>query len=489
MANKPIPFADYAPDQGVASGAGQIAKGVLSKAKRYVPLQTLVPYRQGSFMLDACLGGRGFYDSVGAPKVFLGDRGALYLVDANRVMQNVSKSGGYSVDADWQWSFDQFGDNVIAAGRGATLQRFQIGSSSIFADIAGAPSAEIVFRIRSHMFACAGRTVNWSAFNDVTDWTPSLETQAGNNTLGQDAGIIVAGIGGEQGAIFQERGIVRVSYTGGDIPWHFDEVEGGRGACSPASVRPWGRGAFVAAEDGFYIWDGMEANPIGQDMVDATFARELNYPFRGRVTTAIDSSNKSWMVAYPSGSSEVCDKVLIYSWADRRWTHDEIDIQALIEMPLAGVSADDEEGIIALAGTANADEITLSVDSPAWRESRRTWAAVDTTRSLKTFTGAARKAVLDTGEFAPNDPGQTFIGEVFPVIDAEPENVTAEFYVKQNRLGETPFLANQSMMDETGCCPADVEGRFIKARISVSAGARWTEASHLTWSGKAAGGR
>lgn len=489
MANKPIPFASYEPDKGVASGAGMIAKGVISRAKRYVPLPGLSSYRSGSFMLDACLGGGGFYDSVGAPKVFLGDRTKLYLVDANKVLQDVSKSGGYSVDTDWQWSFDQFGNNIIAAGRGATLQRFELGTSSVFADIAGAPSAEVVFRIRNHMFACAGRTVNWSAFNDVTDWTPSTETQAGNNTLGQAAGIIVSGIGGEQGAIFQERGIVRVGYTGGDIPWVFDEVEGGRGACSPASVRPWGRGAFVVAEDGFYYWDGLEAKPIGQDRVDATFAADLNYPYRGRVTSAIDALNKCWMIAYPSGASSVCDKVLIYSWADDRWTHDEIDIQALIEMPLAGVSADDEAGIVALAGTANADEITLSVDSPAWRESRRTWAAIDTTRSIKTFTGRPRKAVLESGEFSPNDPGQTFLNEVFPIIDAEPENVAAEFYVKQHRLGERPYLANSSTMDETGCCPADIEGRYLKARITVAANARWSEATALNWTGKAAGGR
>ena len=96
---------------------------------------------------------------------------------------------------------------------------------------------------------------------------------------------------------------------------------------------------------------------------------------------------------------------------------------------------------------------------------------------------------MDTGEFAPNDPGSTFLSEVFPIIDAEPEYVSADFYVKQQRFGETPFLANSSAMDESGGCPADIEGRFLKARINIAAGARWTEASALNWNGKAAGGR
>jgi hypothetical protein len=488
MANKPIPFANYEPDRGVASGAGMMAKGVLSQAGRYVPLQGTAIYRAGSALNDACLGAAGFYDSVGAPAVFLGDVNRLYKLIA-KVATDVSKLSGYAGDADWQWSFEQFGDYILAAMRGVTLQRFELGTSSVFADIAGAPTAEVLFRIRNHMFACAGRTANWSAYNDILDWVPSAQTQAGNNLLGQNAGIIVSGVGGEQGAIFQERGIVRVAYIGGDIPFSFDEVEGGRGACSPSAVRLWGKGAFVAAEDGFYFWNGLEAEPIGQNKVDVTFSKALNYAYRGRVTSAIDTERKSWMVAYPSGSSAFCDRVLIYNWADNRWTHDEIDIQALLEMPREGVNADDEAGIIALAGSANADEISLSVDSPAWRESRKGWAVVDTTRSLKTFTGKTRRAVLDTGEFAPNDPGQTYLSEVYPIIDAEPSNVSAEFYVKQNRFGEKPFLANSTDMDETGCCAADIEGRFLKARISVRAGSPWTEASALNWTGKVAGGR
>lgn len=488
MAKPPILFANYEPDRGTASGAGQIAKGVLSASGRYVPLKGLAVYRSGSALNDYCLGGAGFYDTTGQPAVFVGDAGKLYKLVA-KVITDVSKSGGYAADPDWQWSFEQFGNNIMAAARGVTLQRYVIGSSSVFADVSGAPTAEVVFRVRSHLFACSGRTVNWSAFNDVTDWTPDPATQAGNTTVGQDAGIIVAGIGGEQGALFQERGIVRIAYTGGDTVWQLDEVEGGRGACSPASVRRWGRGAFVCAEDGFYFWDGMQANPIGQDKVDRTFASDLNYAFRGRVTSAIDTESKSWMVAYPGGSSTHANKVLIYSWADNRWTHDEIDIQALFELPREGVSADDSAGIIAIAGTDIADDITLSADSPAWRESRRTWVCVDTTRTVKTFTGTNRGGTLDTGEVSPVPGGQTYVSEILPLTDAEPGDVSAEVYAKQYRLGETAQLVDASDMNEAGICDVRAEGRFLKARVKIRAGATWTEAVGISWNGAPAGER
>lgn len=485
---QPIPLAAYEPDRGIASGAGQIAKGVLSRSGRYIPLPGLTAYRAGSALVDNCLGGAGFYDSVGAPVTFLGDRSRLYRV-LNRAPVDVSKSGGYSGDADWQWSFAQFGDNIMAALRGDTLQRFVLGSSTAFADVSGAPVAEIVFRVRQHLFACSGRTVNWSAFNDVTDWAPSSETQAGNTTIGQDAGIIVAGIGGEQGALFQERGIIRIGYQGGDIPWIFDEVEGGLGACSPSSVRPWGKGAFVVSEGGFYFWDGLTVQPLGKDKVDATFLSDLNYPARGRITSAIDAANSSWMVAYPSGSSATCDKVLIFNWKDGRWTHDDIDVQALIEMPREGVTADDQAGLTALLGTAVADSMNVSVDSPLFRESRRSWACVDATRTLKTFTGPNREAVVETGTFEPHPGAQTYLTEVAPVTDGEPGDVSAEVYVRPYRLGETPVLADSGDMDDMGLVDVRAEGRFMQGRVTIHAGAKWSEVIGLHWDGRPSGGR
>jgi hypothetical protein len=485
---RPVAFAAYEPDKGVASGTARVAKGVLSQSKRYAPLPRLQVYGPGVPLNDACLGGAGFYDSTGAPVTFVGDTGRLYRL-TGKSPADVSKSGGYSADTDWAWGFEQFGDNIVAVARGPKPQRFVLGSSDTFADLENAPDGDVVFRIRQHLWICGGLTANWCAFNNITDWEPDFATQAGSTVLGQDAGIIVAGIGGEQGAIFQERGVTRVTYQGGDVPWVLDEVEGGRGACSPTAVRRWGTGAFVCAEDGFYFFDGIQAQPIGANRVDKTFVSELNYPHRARVTSAIDTGAKTWMIAYPAGSSSVCNKVLMYSWADDRWTHDDIDVQALFEMPRDGVDADDQEGIEALVGTAVADDIDISVDSSIWRESRRGWAAVTPERKVATFTGAPRAARVETGEFEPNAAIQTHVSEVWPITDAEPGHLTASVYVKPYRLGEKPVLADTAGMNETGCCEVRAEGRFMRCEVAIEPGAPWTEANGVHWDGEPAGER
>lgn len=488
---KPVQFAPYEPDKAVVSGAAVEAKGVISQAGRYAPLPGLEIYRQNTALNDACMGGVTSYDANNSPHIFQGDRTKLYRL-IGRVPTDVSKSGGYQADADWHWSFEQFGNNIIAAARGVNkLQRFQLGSSTEFADIADSPDAEVIFRIRGHLFACKGVTVNVSAYNDITDWTPDFATQAFIDNLSPIAGIITAGIGGEQGAIFQERGIIRVSYTGGGSnspPFVFDEVEGGRGAVSPYAARPWGRGGFAAAEDGLYYFNGLEADPIGQGKIDKTFANDLNYTYKWRTVSCIDTAKKAWMVAYPSGSSTICNKVLIFSMTDARWTRDEIDLEAMFEMPREGVDADDEAGITALFGTAVADSINVSADSPIWRELRRQWAGVQA-RKLYLFAGPNRPATIDTGEFEPNPGAQAFLSELHPLIDAPPSQVTASVYGKPYRLDETPILLDSAQMNEYGSCDVRCEARFLRARFEIAEGCDWSEASGMHWDAEASGGR
>ena len=469
-----IEFGEWMPDTSELTGAGEI-KGVIIKSGRYAPVPDLVPM-SSSALNDACIGGRGVYSSSGVASAFLGDRGRLYHVTSGAPV-DVSKSGGYTADRDWAWTFEQFGDNIIAVARGVAPQVFQLGASGQFADLANAPLGDTVFRIRQHLFICSGRTVNVSGFNDSTAWEPDPATQAFQNTIGQDAGLIQTGWGGEQGAIFQERGIVRLVYQGGAAPFIFDEVEGGRGAASPHAVAPWGKIAFVAAEDGFYIYDGMQAIPIGQGKIDQWFSDRLNYPYRHRLWSAIDAPRKTWIIGFPSGGSTVCNTVVYYNWADKRFTWDEYDTQFGLGFPKPGISADDTAAITALFGTAAANAIEVSADAALWRESRRQWAVVNAGRYLCQYTGANRAAILETGTFEPYPGRKVYVSKIAPVIDAAPATMTGTLYARLSRLDQDAISIDHSVVNEEGHAEVRGEGRYMSARIEIAAGATWTEAT------------
>lgn len=477
---QPIPFGQFAPDQSIIGGQSQLIKGCLPLSGRYAPLPDLQQVRAGSMINDGCLGGRSFYDSAGFPVTFLADNGRLYRV-AGKIPTDVSKSGGYSFSYDWGVSFEQFGDNIVAVGRGVNPQRYILGSSSVFADLENAPQGDTVFRIRQHLFICSGNTVNCSGFNNITQWTPSAETQAFTTEINQAAGLAVAGWGGEQGAIFQERGIIRLTYTGGAAPFIFDEVEGGRGACGPHAVSPWGKIAFCVAEDGFYTFDGLAATPIGGNRVDRYFANNLNYGYRHRVWSAVDAKRKCWMVAYPTGGNIWPNRGLIYSWADDKWTEDEFDTQFGLEIHREPVDADDEAGLIELFGTANADDpvfANVSADSPIFRESRKEWAVVDGDRRLCQFTGASRAASLSTATYDVAGK-KTFVSELWPIVDAAPEHVTGQVATRLHRLSEAETVSPPSQMNSEGFCPVYAEGRYQRGIVTVAAGAAWTEATGI----------
>lgn len=487
----PTPFGEWAPDASKISGASRDIRGVLSKSGKYVPLPDLAPISSTPTLNDPCLGGGTFYSTTGEVASFVGDRGRLYRIVGGAPV-DVSKSEGYSASPDWVWKFDQFGDNIVAVSRGFAPQRYILGSSAVFADLAGAPIGDTVFHIRQHLFICAGITVNASAFNNITDWTPDFATQAFQTTLNQSNGLILAGWGGEQGVIFQERGIYRVTYTGAGAPFIFDEVEGGRGLCSPHAFAVYGKLAFCAAEDGFYAFDGLQAQPIGANRVDQSFSESLGYLYRHKVWAAVDARRKSVMFAFPSGGSTVCNEVYIYNWADDRWTHDEITTQFGWEMQRSGLNIDDEAGIIARFGTANLDDAAfadVSVDSPIWGDNRKEWAIVDGTRSISQFTGASRAATLSTGTFEPFPGRKAFVSEVWPVTDAPAGSVTARVKTRLRRLDETETEGTASAMNEEGFCPAYSEGRYLSAEVAIAAGASWTEATGVLTDGSMSGER
>lgn len=485
---KPIPFANWEPDRSEFNTPQQI-KGVLSTGGTYGPWPSLAKYRGGLALNDRALGARTFYTTTGQAHTFIGDRTKLYKVNGG-IPTDVSKSGGYTADQDWSWTFEQFGNNVIATARGVSKpQLYVLGSSSVFADLGGDPPAsDGMGRIREWLWLSQGRTVSVSGFNDITDWSYDPANQGFQSDRPQEAGLIVNIAGGEQGAIFRERGIERVAFTGGSIPFMIDEIEGGRGLASPNGRCKFGRMDYCVAEDGFYRFNGLEAEPLGASRVDEWFTERLNYSYRHRITTAFDARRKTWIIAYPTEGKTSCNEILAYNIADNRWTYTELETQLLFEMPYQGVSADDAAGIVSLVGTDIADDIDVSVDSPLWRESRRQWAAVDTGRSISLFTGAPQAAQLETSTFEPVPGQQSYVSEIWPVTDAAPEDVTGTIITRQHNQSQAEAEDSGQMIEE-GFCPVRAEGRYLRARIAIASGAEWTEAAGIHTDGSASGGR
>lgn len=137
------------------------------------------------------------------------------------------------------------------------------------------PSARVIATVRN--FVVVGNlfspsdpwAVRWSALGDPTDWpTPATDDarakQAGSQTLPSKHGW-VTGIAGNDFFmyVFQERGITKATYVGGDIVFAFDTFEEDRGCESPGQLIQIDDKVFFKSDRGFHVLEADQITDIG----------------------------------------------------------------------------------------------------------------------------------------------------------------------------------------------------------------------------------
>lgn len=490
QAKAPIPFGEWLPDKSTRTTGANEAKGVVSQQNMYTPLRTAQQINGSDAATEAkCKGFFGCYDELNTPRIFMGDATKLYAIDGSRVAVDASKSGGYSAAYERFWSFEQSGVNVVAVFPGVATQVFDLGSSTNFADLSGAPQGETCGRVREFLMIGQDQTLSWSAFNDITSWTPSATTQAGTTTLELAGGAIKAIIGGETGTVFQERQINRLTYVGPPTIWQRDIVEERRGCISQRAAVKFGRNILYVSDDGFWVFDGYQSTPIGMNKVDSYFVSRLNYPYRHLVTTAWDPINRALFVSFPANGSQVANEVMIYSLTDNRWTHDDLTCELIGEVPLLGYNLDTLDLYPGAAGMDAPSLGPIPIDSPVFTESRRQPAISDTTHALSVFTGVNRPAVIETTEFEPAPGRHAFVSELWPIVDADASTISASVTSRRLAPGAATSETNIVLANDTGMVPVRADGRFLRARVYVAQGADWDHAEGVHYKARVSGAR
>lgn len=487
---RPLPFGEWTPDVSDRLSEANEAKGVVARGGGYGPFASPVLVNEGNADLDAtCKGAGTFINAAGDGETFAGDAAKLYRL-VSGVFEDVSKVGGYTLATEEHWVFEAFGQNIVAVAPGEAPQRYEIGVSTDFANLAGSPpQLTSIWRTGDFLMGGLNFTVHWSAFNNIADWVPDPGTQADSQVLDQAGGQIMGGVGGEFGAIFHERQIRRFTYVGPPVIFDFeqDAIEKRRGALSRFAFVPIGRLIYYASEQGFYVFDGQQSIPIGENRVDEYFKNRLNYSRRDLVCAAYDSAQKAIIFGFPTAGQETITEQLIFSLTDRKWSHDDNPAEFLFETIGAGFTVDN---IHQFFGFNNLDLVTgLSIDSAAFRGGDKRLGGFNTSHQLVGFTGQARPATIDTIE-AELFPGRRgLVTELWPIVDAEQiANISARVGFRTLPGANIAFTA-ASAMNNYGFCPVRVDDRFLRARMEIAANTSWTRADGIHFAGKPTGKR
>jgi len=470
-----IQFGEWLPDQADLLNPGvTVATNVLPAAQGYHSMNSFVPYSNAA---DGTI--KGIFaakDSDANTKLFAGDATKLYLhASADNDLDSVSKAAGYDLTDTERWRFVQFGDDIIAAGgTGEEPQVFNLGTSSIFADLGGSPpKADFIAVVRDFVWLAnvdsgSGRVpyqCYWSGFNDPTSWTAGVDQSDFQNL--PDSGAITGLVGGEYCTILTERAIFRATYTGPPLIWQFDKMVSERGCAFKESVCNVGPLVFFLDNDGFYAFDGRSVSPIGSEKVNNFFKEDFDSNYDYRMSASVDPINEVAMWSYtstqsPSGQP---DKIIMYNYVLNKWSLAEVEADLLAPMFSSGYTVDGLDNL-----SATVDGLNIQLDSRFFKGGQYFFGGAFGDK-IFTFTGAPLAATIETAE-APLSTGKhSLITRVYPYYEGG--DVTMAIATR-NTQGDVASFGDATSPNASGFSPFRAQGRYHRARMNISGG--WNKA-------------
>ena len=467
------PFSEWLPDQSaLMASSSTVAQNVIADVRGYKPFNNLTAF---SGAADNYIRGMATAKtSIGTVQAFAGDGAKLYKQNATtRDLDNVSKSGNYSLVSDEKWQFVQFGNDLIAAGSlNHPLQKYEVGASSNFSDISGAPAAKFCAVVRDFVVTANVAygandfpyRVRWSQLGNGTDFT--IGTGQSDIQDIPDDGHITGIVGGEYGVVFLERAIARMTYVGSPLIFTFEKVEN-RGCNYAGSIASLGPSQiFYLAEDGFFFFNGSQSMPIGAGKVDEFFAKDLGPNFTSRITCSIDPLNQLVMWSYPSiESTGEPDSIIIYNYAVKKWSLARIDHESIGVSLTLGTSLENLANI-----SSTLEGLTTSLDSPAYRGgSFQLSASKD--KKLCNFSGTPLDATLETAEFEPVKNGFSLVRSVSPYVTTRGADtaLTVRGSVgTRSRQVAAPTFTPAVELDANNLCNVRSNGRYHRVRVNIA---------------------
>lgn len=314
----------------------QDAKNVIYTGASYRPFGT--PVAQG----NACP-----VVPVDAFTAYYG--GAAWLIAGSGAALYYSKDGGTTWTACGSgftgsgWVFAQYGNCVYATNGKDPIQTMDLSATTPAFAALNAATAPVAFAIGViRDFVVAGNIVSgdqvgawvvqWSALANPSQWDlPNTQAaradQSGAQSLYSQYGAVQFIAQGEETAtIFQQTGITRVQYVGGEVVFGFYTYERKRGLVTPRAAAQAGNTVYFLAADGFYATEGTQVEPIGYGKVNRYFLADCTDITK--VRAAIDTLNQVVVWSYPnaSGTAQIC-----YNFAEKKWTRGNYAVGILFQ--------------------------------------------------------------------------------------------------------------------------------------------------------------
>jgi hypothetical protein len=386
------------------------------------------------------------------------------------------------------WSFAKFAGRIIAVNPNVAPLGAAPGSS--FVPLGGDPPPAHVVGVVEKNFLVLGNIVNdgidgavpnrvrWAGFNNPDTWGTDVGTQADFEDMPDEGGPVVAITGRETGTVFQRKAIVRMQFVGGGPVFSFTTVEQGRGPVSTGAVCNAGNLDFFIADDGFFVWDGTSAIPIGSGKVDRWFSERVDHNRLDRIVSGFDPVTRCVLWAFPEQGQLSPSMMIAFSMADQRWSQVQVAMQQI------GASATLPATLESMPAP---DLFDGSFDDPAYAGGRPYLAGIDSSGNYGTFSGLPLASTISTGDWQAAPGQRTFVQGVRPIIDCS--GVQVSVGEREQESADAIAWAAASALGVDGTCPQRVDARYIRYRQTTPANDVWTRSVGLEPMMRASGRR
>lgn len=482
-----IPFGEWLPDLPDLNNPGLITcLNVFPAAGgSYTPVPGLA-FAASAAAIGTVLGATYARDAANNTYTYAGDASALY-VQSNQTFNNatrlsVSNSAvvAYAVANADVWEFASWGQTVLATNGTDYVQQISLGAAH-FVNLTAAPKARHIAVIKDFVVlgnvsdsAANVQRVRWSGINNSSLWSADATTLADFQDLPGEGGWVQKVVSGEQGYIFQERAIWRMTFVGSPLIFQFDKIHDAIGAYAAQGVANYENLIYFLAQDGFKVFDGSNITPIGEGKVDATFLADLDVNYLYNVRAVVFAQLKCVFWQYPGigNNSGRANHIMVYSWAYNRWAR--IDLPgALANVDLIAVSSAigyTLEGLDAVS--TNVDLLPFSLDSRQWTGGALSFSAY-IGDNLYYFNATPLDAEVETGDMCLMQiesgvlMNRAQVNEVWPVTQGVGADVTVAIGLRDN-VQEASVLGPDIAPNADGFVEASDEGRYHRFDMKLT---------------------
>lgn len=470
-----VPLSQWLPDAPPLANPGLIeARNVVpgSTETGFYSLKT--PTTRIAAPAEPILGHAWAADATRVIHNFAGTASTLLKLGDDGAWDDVSQAGGYTDITSWE--FVKFGERIIAFAPGQAPQYYDMGTSTLFADLPGTPPlarcAAVVrdFIVTGDFYDSPEQPyrVQWSGFFNSEIWTVGdMQNQSDYQDFFGEGGRIQKIIGGDRGIIFQEHSIRLMELAPGSAAvFTFREMQQARGTPARGSVIRAGNAVFFYGWDGFSVLSGDSVQNIGNGKVNEWFAaRTFPDTLQTKMTATIDRRRRLVLWSYPANGATENNETLIYNWASDRWSYANHGHAALSEWASPGYTLEDLDTFV---GT-DLDAQSVSLDSDLYKGGSVGVIGFDADGAGKLYEGTPGEAILVGGESAGEGGGRMYVDALRPFVEDSAGTASVQCAVDYRDLISTAVVRSALVdLNIIGESPIMLDARYIRPVIRVN---------------------